>query len=74
MSKTTTLSEVFGTWFFSRDIYCSSFPQYDVSYASEVKVISKQEVSAHISCWVTFDPAKSLILPGWNMLCTYAYP
>ena len=32
---------------------------------------SKQEVSAPISCWVTFDPAESPILPGQNM-CTYA--
>ena len=34
-------------------------------------VISKQEVSAPISCWVTFDPAESPILPRQNMLCTY---
>ena len=34
--------------------------------------ISKQEVSAPISCWMTFDPAESPILHGRNMLCTYA--
>ena len=34
--------------------------------------ISKPEVSAPISCWVTSDPAESPILPGQNMLCTYA--
>ena len=34
--------------------------------------ISKQEDSAPISCWVTFDPAESPIFPGQNMLCTYA--
>ena len=34
--------------------------------------ISQQEVSALISCWVTFDPAESPILTGQNMLCTYA--
>ena len=33
--------------------------------------ISKQEVSAPISCWVTFDPAGSPILPRQKM-CTYA--
>ena len=35
--------------------------------------ISKQEVSAPISCWVTLGPAESPILTGQNMLCTYAY-
>ena len=34
--------------------------------------IFQQEVSAPISCWVTFDPAESPILTGQNMLCTYA--
>ena len=34
--------------------------------------ISKPEVSVPINCWVTSDPAKSHILPGQNMLCTYA--
>ena len=33
--------------------------------------ISKQEVSAPIDCWVTFDPVESPILSGQNMLCTY---
>ena len=33
--------------------------------------ISKPEVSAPISCWVTSDPAESPILPGQNM-CTCA--
>ena len=33
--------------------------------------ISKQVVSAPISCWVTFDPAETPILPEQNMLCTY---
>ena len=36
------------------------------------KSISKQEVSAPISCWVTFHPAESPILTEHNMLCTYA--
>ena len=34
--------------------------------------ISKHQVSAPISCWVTFDPAESPILPGRNILGTYA--
>ena len=34
--------------------------------------ISKQAVSAPISCWVTFDSAESPILAVQNMLCTYA--
>ena len=34
--------------------------------------ISKPEVSVPISCWVTFDPAKSPILPGRNFLFTCA--
>ena len=37
-----------------------------------VYLISNQEVSAPISCWMTFDPAESSTLPGQNMLRTYA--
>ena len=40
-------------------------------FEREITAISKQEVSAPISCWVTFDPAESPILPGQKMLCTY---
>ena len=36
-----------------------------------MRPISKPEVSAPITCWVTSDPAESPILPGQNMLGTY---
>ena len=48
---------------------CVSSPE---TLSTSIIAISKQEVSDPISCWVTFDPAESPILPGRNIKCVLA--